>query len=331
VTRTADKKANRRGGRAALPPLDYLLAFEASALAGGFSMASKLLNISETAISRKVRLLELHFGQTFFERRHRAILLTGQGREFLARIKPALDIIRDVADDTLDQSRNRPVTLAATNSVASLWLTPRLHVFRRDNPHLKIMLVASDSDEECLAESVDLSILRGDGNWPGYQSHLVFGETVFPVCSPEFLQNNPEAAQLDTLSKAPLIEVASPHTEWMNWRTWLGHKGLTRVELEQATMFNTYPLSIYAAVDGMGVALGWGHLVDQLLDTGKLIRPLGDAHVRTTSGYYLLLPENRIPSAGCREVSEWLRQTSAARRRYRAHQPEMGVAGTQGS
>lgn len=318
MTKPAEKKTRRRGGRAALPPLDYLLAFEASALAGGFSTASRQINISETAISRKVRLLELHFGLTFFERRHRAILLTPQGREFLARIKPALDAIRDVADDTLIQSRNRPVTLAATNSVASLWLTPRLHVFRRDNPHLKIMLVASDNDEECLGETVDLSILRGDGLWPGYQSHLIFGETVFPVCSPEFLQNNPEVADLGTLSSAPLIEVASPHTEWMNWRTWLGHKGVTRVDLEQATMFNTYPLSIHAAVDGVGVALGWGHLVDQLLDTGKLVRPLGDVHVRTTSGYYLLLPENRIPSAGCREVAEWLRQTSAARRRYGA-------------
>ncbi len=317
---TPGRMAERRkkGVRKALPPLDYLLAFEASALAGGFSPASKTLNISETAISRKVRLLELHFGLTFFERSHRAIELTKQGREFLARIKPALDTIRDVADDAMVKSQNRPVTLAATNSVASLWLTPRLHAFRQANPHLKIMLVASDSDEECLADSVDLTILRGDGNWPGYKSHLVFGETVFPVCSPDFLRQHPEVAKLEALNEAPLIEVSSSHTEWMNWRTWLRHKGISQVDLEQTTLFNTYPLSIYAAVDGVGVALGWGHLVDQLLESGKLIRPLGDAHVRTTFGYYLLLPEKRIPSAGCSEVAEWLRQTSAARKRYGA-------------
>lgn len=311
----ADKYRKRSKSRA-LPPLDYLIAFEAAALETSFAGASKVLHISETAISRKVRLLEHHFGLTFFKRDHRSIELTTQGHEFLARIKPALDAIRDAADDARTRSQNRPVILAATNSVASLWLTPRLHAFRASNPQLKIMLVSSDSDEECLAETVDLSILRGDGNWPGYESHLIFGETIFPVCSPDFLRRHPEVAQLEALNAAPLIEVTSAHTEWMNWRTWLSHKGVTRVDLEQTTLFNTYPLSIYAAVDGVGVALGWGHLVDQLLERGQLVRPLADAQVRTEFGYYMLLPQSRVPSAGCREVAEWLRLTSAARRRY---------------
>jgi hypothetical protein len=44
-----------------LPRLDYLLAFESAAVNNSFAGASKALNISETAISRKVRLLELHY------------------------------------------------------------------------------------------------------------------------------------------------------------------------------------------------------------------------------------------------------------------------------
>ncbi len=302
--------------RRSLPPLDYLIAFEASAECTSFAGASKRLNISETAISRKVRLLEQHFGLSFFRRGHRSIELTPQGREFLGRIRPALDAIRDAADDALRTSQNRPVTLAATNSVASLWLTPRLNAFRRANPHLKIMLVSSDNDEECLADTVDLSILRGDGKWPGYAAHMLFGETVFPVCAPDFLRDHPASTDLRNLADAPLIEVTSPHTEWMTWRDWLGQNGLSRVDLEQTTMFNTYPLAIQAAVDGVGVALGWGHLVDHLLDAGLLIRPLGAAQVRTTHGYHLLIPEDRVQSAGCREVADWLLGLSAARRRY---------------
>ncbi|MEZ5911045.1 MAG: LysR substrate-binding domain-containing protein [Paracoccaceae bacterium] len=306
----------RRDLKRALPPLDYLLAFEASADSMGFAGASKVLHISETAISRKVRLLEQHFGLSFFARGHRSIKLTQHGQEFLARIRPALDALRSAADDMFETSHKRSVVLAATNSVASLWLTPRLHEFRAANKHLSIMLVSSDNDEECLSETVDLTILRGDGTWLGYTSQLVFGETVFPVCSPEFLAQNPEIASARDLPAAPLIEVSSSHTEWMNWRTWLSQVGIRSDRIERATLFNTYPLSIYAAIDSVGVALGWGHLVDQFLKSGQLVRPLGNLQVRTQHGYYLLTPQNRPAFPGRTEVSDWLMGMSAARHRY---------------
>lgn len=299
-----------------LPPLDYLLAFEAAARNASFSGAARQINISETAISRKVRLLEHHFGLALFARGHRSIELTPYGREFLARIVPALDLLRDAADDAMKTSQKRPVILAATNSVASLWLAPRLHEFRQANEHISIMLMASDVDQECLAETVDLAILRGDGQWKGYDSQLVFGETIFPVCSPEFLKQNPGVTDIANLNKASLIEVSSNHTEWMNWQAWLTQVGETPRRIERTTLFNSYPLSVYAAVDGMGVALGWGHLVDQMLHAGKLVRPLGNIQVRTKYGYYLLTPQSHPTFPSRTEVSNWLMQMSAARTRY---------------
>ena len=304
--------------RKPLPPLDYLLAFEAAAEHDSFAGASLQLHISETAISRKVRLLEQHFGVVFFERGHRSIALNAQGRRFLGRIRPALDLLRDAADDVSKTAQNRPVVLAATNSVASLWLTPRLHTFRAANPHLNIMLVSSDNDDECLSEDVDLTILRGDGHWPGYDAQLVFGETIFPVCAPDFLAANPGVLDIATLPDAPLIEVASSHTEWMNWRTWLTRTGEPPIQPGRMTLFNTYPLSIQAAVDGVGVALGWGHLVDQLVESGRLVRPLGNRHVRTSDGYYLLVPQSRASFSGSEEVATWLMGMSAERKRYGA-------------
>ncbi|WP_299838892.1 LysR substrate-binding domain-containing protein [uncultured Paracoccus sp.] len=302
--------------RRPLPPLDYLLAFEAAADQMSFAGAARQLNISETAISRKVRLLELHFGLDFFSRGHRSIELTAQGREFQARILPALELLRSAADDMLKTSQKRPVVLAATNSVASLWLTPRLHDFRQTSKPVSIMLVASDNDDECLAETVDLAILRGDGDWKGFEAERLFGETVFPVCSPDFLARHPEVAEARNLPAAPLIEVSSSHTEWMNWRIFLSHLGVNGGRLDRATLFNAYPLSIQAAVDGLGVALGWAHLVDPLLDSGQLVRPLGDRQVRTEHGYYLLVPKNRPAFPGRTEVADWLMQVSASRKRY---------------
>ncbi len=301
-----------------LPPLDYLLAFEAAAKDQSFVAASRLLNISETAISRKVRLLEHHYGVQLFSRGHRSITLTPRGQSLLDSIKPALQLLREASQDLLSEQQRGLVTLAATNSVAALWLMPRLQQFHAIKPHVRINLVASDSDEECLAESVDLAILRGDGLWPGFTAHKLFGETIFPVCSPAFLRQNPEAVQLENLRSLALIEVASSHTEWMNWRAWLANNAITGEPAQRVTVFNTYPLSVQAAVDGLGLALGWGHLVDRLLEAGDLVRPVPDARVRTKSGYYLLSRDGNVPSHQSAEVERWLREISAARVRYNA-------------
>lgn len=292
--------------RRRLPPLDYLLAFEVAAQNGSFVAAARQMNISESAISRKVRLLEDHLGLTLFARGHRSIDLTSSGARFLAQITPALDQLRSAAEEGQHISQNCPVVLAATQSVASLWLTPRLPAFRQTRRDINIALMASDNDAECLAETVDLAILRGDGNWKGFDARLLFGEVVFPVCAPVFLAQNPHIKDLTALADATLIEVSSHHSEWMNWQAWLQRMGQAAPKLDRATVFNSYPLSISAAVDGVGIALGWGHLVDPLLASGRLVRPLGAAEIRTNSGYYLLTPQHHPAFENRNAVADWL-------------------------
>lgn len=304
-----------------LPPLDYLLAFESAAKTGSFAAAARDLNISETAISRKIRLLEQHYDIALFVRGHRSVALTAQGKNLLISVEQSMDILRSASREMFARQQKNAVNLAATNSVSSLWLMPRLRKFNKANRRIKIMLVSSDNDEECLADGMDLSILRGEGNWPGFESRMLFGETIFPVCTPEYLQANPKAADVAELHRLDLIEVSSSHTEWMNWKIWLAHNRQPETDLQRTTSFNTYPLSIQAAVDGLGIALGWQHLVDPLLESGHLVRPLGSASVRTQSGYYLLKRTDGKPFPELEIVESWLLNESEARKKYVARDP----------
>ena len=302
--------------RAALPRLDYLLAFEVAAELESFAAAAKQLNVSETAVSRKIRLLELHFKCALFVRGHRSVSLTEQGRKLLNGISPALKTLEQVSVDMAREHRGGSVRMAATNSVASLWLMPRLRSFRQENHNVTISLVSSDLDSECLAEDVDLTILRGDGEWEGFDAQLLFGETVFPVCAPGYLENHLAIADVSELMQHALIEVSNNHTEWLNWQTWLAQKRADPEKVRHSTFVNTYPLAIQAAVDGLGIALGWGHLVDHHLQSGALVRPMGPEHVRTHSGYYLLRRKDDVPRDEAEVVAKWLLRESAARTRY---------------
>ncbi|SLN42643.1 Glycine cleavage system transcriptional activator [Roseovarius albus] len=305
-----------RTQRKSLPPLDYFLAFEVTGRTGSFAAAARELNISESAVSRKVKLLEEYYQANLFVRGHRSITITSEGADLLQSSARALNILRDASQDLMARHEANPVSLAATNSVASLWLMPRLNRFSQEHPDVKIGLFSSDDDEECLAETNDLIILRGSGDWPGFEAELLFGETIFPVCSPQYLEQHGSAATAESIAQLDLIEVSNLHTEWMNWAMWLQRKDIPREDFSRTTQFNTYPLAIQAALDGLGIALGWKHLVDHLIEQGRLVRPLGNMSVRTRGGYYLLVPQHKVSFPERETVRDWLQQLSATRDRY---------------
>ena len=92
----------------------------------------------------------------------------------------------------------------------------------------------------------------------------------------------------------------------MTWRVWLTEMQVVPPDDHRQLMINSYPLSVQAACDGLGVALGWRHLVDDHLAKGLLVRPLAES-LTTSDGYYLLTRKNRrLPPAAARFL-DWVR------------------------
>src|SRR5690625_8046314 len=96
-----------RRRRQRLPPLDYLIAFEAAARLGGFTAAAERLNLSQAAISRQIKLLERRLGVRLFYRGNRSVQLTSAGRTFLHHVGPRLDNVEKGVQD-LKKEAGRP-------------------------------------------------------------------------------------------------------------------------------------------------------------------------------------------------------------------------------
>ncbi len=71
--------------------------------------------------------------------------------------------------------------------------------------------------------------------------------------------------------------------------------------------FDNYTLLIQAAIAGQGVAIGWRHLVDGLVDQGLLCRPL-EGSLTSSRGYYLVLPPRKRRGALIERFVSWLEQ-----------------------
>jgi DNA-binding transcriptional LysR family regulator len=309
-----------RGRRKDLPPLEFLVAFEAAARLGSFTAAAEELSLTQAAVSRQIRLLEQNLRRSLFTRAHRAVRLTPEGREFQHTVSLALSHVADAAKGLRTDEGRARLTVAADQSVAALWLLPRLEDFQRAHCDIDLRLISSDVEADCLAEEVDVAIVHGDGSWPGYEAALLLDEEVFPVCSPDYLERHGAVSRPADLLERVLIDLDDDHWNWINWRVWLteqdirlprdgsgtGPAGLRRL------VINSYPLIVQAARDGLGVALGWKHLVEEPLAAGALLRPL-EGVVRTDLGYHLLVRQVRGASPQAAAFRDWARKLAAAK------------------
>ncbi len=298
-----------------LPPLDPLVAFEAAARLLSFTRAAEELHLSQAAVSQQIRNLEESLGVRLFTRSHRAVQLTDEGREYQHTVAAMLKQLAGATMDVRQVRSSQSLVFACDQSFATQWLLPRLGALRAELPDVSLRLIASDDDAECLARDVELSVLHGDGNWPGYRAERLFGEEVFPVCSPDYAHAAAADDWVAWLLDAQLIDLADSHWNWMNWRLWLGGHDIDEPLASRRLQINSYPLVIEAACAGHGVALGWRHLVDDLIANGRLLRPVKQS-LRTDFGYYLIYRDGDAGGPQAQQARDWLRRqfgASAAR------------------
>lgn len=289
-----------------LPPLGTLVAFEAASRSLSFTRAADELHLTQAAISRQIRLLEEDLGVKLFTRANRTVTLTPEGRDLQHTVSLALAHIANAAEQVRSTGGEHRLTVAADQSAAALWMMPKLADFRRDHPNINIRLIVSDHDEDCLADHIDVSIVHGHDGWPGHDSRLLFGEDVFPVCSPGYLDRNGPINEPADLAHQVLLGLEDDHWDWMTWRVWLTENGVHLPAEHHAMTINNYPLLLQAAANGQGVALGWRRLADPFLDDGRLVCPLGSLSVSTEAGYYLLTPASRPLSEDAVLFCDWV-------------------------
>ena len=288
----------------ALPPLDPLIAFEAAARHLSFTRAADELNLSQAAVSQQIRNLEQSLGTALFIRSHRSVRLSSAGRSFQHTVSSALRHLAAATSDLREPARSERLTIAADQSIAAMWLMPRLPEFQRQHATVRLRLVASDDESDCLGDEIQMAIIHGDGHWPGYLARRLFAEEVFPVCSPDYLESMPSINTASDLLNGQLLELEDEHWNWINWQTWLSKNDTHLPTGHAALQINSYPLLIDAARNGQGIALGWRYLVDDDVQKGSLVKAL-DAGVETPYGYYLVWPEQPDQSNAAKQFLQW--------------------------
>lgn len=295
------------GAMPRLPSLDSLQVFAVAARHLSFTAAAAELHRTQSAVSRRIKDLEAEIGVPLFHRRPRGLELTRAGKVLAERINQAIgELSRTVAelDRAQEAQRLRITTLA---SVASRWLMPRLPRFCQQQPHIQVQVIADPRIVDLRAEGIDLAIRFGQGPYRGYQSTLLMGDRVLPVCHPQLLADR-RIARMEDLFGLPLLHDSATEADasLSDWRSWLDQLGHTQLPCHDGQRFSHAGLAIEAAVHGLGVALARLSLAADHLASGTLVCPL-PLSTPTAFAYYLVtLPEIAVlPNTVL--FTEWLR------------------------
>ena len=138
--------------------LDLLKGFEAAARHLSFTRAADELALTQSAISREIRILEEQLGQPLFVRVHRGLRLTDAGMELQRAVAGAFELI-DAATDRLGAgARAETLTVTTSAPLASMWLVPKLTAFFRLRPDVEVRCIAVDHKLDLDRERLDLAI-----------------------------------------------------------------------------------------------------------------------------------------------------------------------------
>lgn len=250
-----------------LPSLNGLRAFESAGRHGSFTGAAKELNVTPTAVSRMVRLLEQRLGFALFRRQANALELTGQGRAFLTGLTNSFDSIARLTEQVAAMRAGPVLTVGVGPTLAVNWLIPRLSGFYRCNPEVEVRMATGGATRP-VRDDWTCTIRRDLSAWPGYVAEKLFPSALVPVCAP------PLAAGLrhpSDLCSAPLIVV--PHLSG-DWSCWFEAAGLRNPSQRGSeVLFDNNAMAMQAVLDGVGIAVAQTLYVTGALAAGRVVAP----------------------------------------------------------
>ncbi len=263
------------------PPLRSVRTFEAFARHGGVNAAARELDVSASAISHQLRVLEEFLGQSLTSRQGRNLVLTDEGREYYRAIRAAFAVLRSATEHVREKSATRQITISLIPMFGINLFIPRLGEFLGENPGVDVNVTYANH-RSYPSDAADISIRFGTGHWPGYHSEPLMSGEVTAWCSPAFVAHHGVIEAPEALVHLPLLHDEDRGT----WAQWLQAVGVKHPAALQGLLFEDGQLALTAALNGLGCALLREPLIAPLRDRGELIK-LFEHALDDGRGYYL--------------------------------------------
>jgi LysR family glycine cleavage system transcriptional activator len=282
-----------------LPPYFALRALEAAARHRSYSRAADELAVTHGAVSQQIRRLEAELGARLFHRQGNGMIPTPAAQRLAERIAAAQAMLGDAVEAFTGSASRDALVVSVDPQLGVRWLPRHLPRLLADPAGANIELRFEERLADFVTDGVDVGLRYGAGQEAaGVERALLFREQLFPVCSPS-LAGHQTIRTAQDLSTATLLR----HTH-RPWRLWFSGFGLPEPPAS-GPEFSDSLMIIEAAAQGMGVALARSSLVQQDLETGRLVRLLPEA-VDNDFAFYVAWRADNPKLARIHALRDWL-------------------------
>lgn len=298
-----------------MPSLKALKAFVAAAKYQNFTRAAESLCVTQAAISRQIRELEEILDIALFVRKGRGIELTSAGHTLFDAVYLSFLNISEATERIRgNQRRQRELRVCASPAFSSLWLAQRLPDFfdKHENAELNVQ-TTEDFDAIESSDRPDIVISMNPAGKDDYKSIRLFSERIYPVCTPEFKERNPNITGIEDLKSSTLLELSPfrlsqiyEHFDWSFWFYLAGSPSTTSTQAWRShCQANDYNIVLQMTLAHKGIALGWDHLVSPLVASGRLIKAIDTEVVLKEKPHYFFYDAGIVDSYDFNIFKNW--------------------------
>jgi len=184
--------------------LNYLRVFYEVAKVGKFSEAAQKINISQSALSRSVALLEQSEGVLLFDRSKKGVALTPKGHEVFLLCEQLFRTEKEIENlcRGAQEKCEGPLRFAASDHVVNDYLLKPIHEFRRQYPAVIPSIRSGTPDEiinALLTTDCEFGLLFAKVNIPQVEYTRLHPEVMALVCRPEIWRESRSSSNEKTL------------------------------------------------------------------------------------------------------------------------------------
>ncbi|XVJ69349.1 MAG: LysR family transcriptional regulator [Rhizobacter sp.] len=286
-----------------LPSIDALRAFETAARLGSFERAADALNITASAVSKRVTGLEEQLSTVLLQRGGKTLVPTLAGKEYLEQVSGALAMLSAVPLHRVVERSGEPqrqrLRVCAPPTFARQILVPHLQQFTELRPEVDLELMLSIPYLGGHAVDMDVEVrtgdMKADAKTMGAQRLML--DAVLPMASPALLSRFAPLCQPADLLNWPLLR-----TPLEPWAPWFKAAGLPWPDPQSGPKLVDLGLTLEAAVSGQGVVLARPSLARPWVASGALT-PLFAVTAEPVNSYFL---QRHASDEAAQAFSGWL-------------------------
>ncbi len=296
-----------KGSRDSLKTLGI---FQSAARTLNFSRSAEELNITQSAVSKHINALEQRLGTALFNRKAKGLELTYAGAQYFKRIVPALTLIDEANALVAPFDLREALTVAVSPSFAQYSLIPHLSEFYAQYPNIRLNIRPRLLFDSIEMEPFDAAIQLHTGNAGGLATEYLCGREMSLIVAPQMLAGR-RVRDINEFAPTQLLKRAQRGYSWSEWRSEVAPHWSGPTEI--SPVYEGFSMLLPAVFHGLGAAIIPLCMVLDKLESGELVRPLGDV-ARGRYAYHLMRPSPRRYDPHIEAFSEWLIHHAASSR-----------------